>query len=397
MNTCERFASKHSTGLRTKILFSGVSLSLLALGAHAQQSASLTWSSASGATGYALYRGTAPGVYSQRIDVATNTTVTISGLGGGLTNFFTVTAYNAAGLESPAATPASLITTVTLPPPVIPVAPTNPVAFLPPPLAITNNGNLLLSAPAVAGSSWVLQSSTNLMSWNTIYTNAATQPLDYAISIPSGQTWRYYRGLAVAGTVNAGSIALAVTNGYLTANAVGFVRLNAPRGETLLANPFYSINNTIAALLPNPPAGTVVYQYTTGAGYSSNTFSGGHWSSPGMLLAPGEGAFLYNPSKTTQKLVFAGAVLQNAVTNPIPVGYSISSPAIPLTNSLATLPAAAGDVLQCYNGKWISYTNQSGAWLGSSKSPALSIEPGDAFFITKQTAVKWVENYWVGE
>jgi hypothetical protein len=67
---------------------------------------------------------------------------------------------------------------------------------------------------------------------------------------------------------------------------------------------------------------------------------------------------------------------------------------IPLANSLSTLPAVTGDVIQCYAGKWISYTNSSGVWTGSTKNGPLTLEPGGAFFITKQKSVDWVQTYW---
>ena len=164
-------------------------------------------------------------------------------------------------------------------------------------------------------------------------------------------------------------MAQALSNGLFSANAVGFVNVNAAHGYTLLANPFNAGNNSLAALIPTAPAGSVVFKYTTGSGYTSNVFSGGQWSAgTTTTLDPGDGGFLYNPGKSTLKLTFAGTVVQGTVTNLIPTGYSIASPLIPLTNALATLPGATGDQIQCYQGKWIAYTNVAGLWVGKPRT-----------------------------
>src|SRR5581483_5926573 len=191
---------------------------------------------------------------------------------------------------------------------------------------------------------WLLQGSTNLSSWTSMYTNAAGQALAYTNALPSGYAWHYYRAVGILGTVNAASIASALSNHYFSENAVGFVKINAGRGEILFANPFDCGDNTVAALLPSVQAGSVVYRYTTSVGYSSNIFANGHWSDGSMTIEPGDGAFFYNPTRTTEKIVFAGRGLANSVTNYVPTGYSVASPMIPLPNSLSTLPTAGDDV-----------------------------------------------------
>ena len=69
--------------------------------AWCSESVSLTWdtATASGVVGYYLYCGPSSGNYTTRIDVGNNTTVNISGLTGGQTNYFVVTAYNQARME----------------------------------------------------------------------------------------------------------------------------------------------------------------------------------------------------------------------------------------------------------------------------------------------------------
>src|ERR1043166_9633625 len=50
--------------------------------------------------GYRLYYGTAPGNYTERLDVGNLVTATVLDLTGGVVYHFAVTAYNTAGIES---------------------------------------------------------------------------------------------------------------------------------------------------------------------------------------------------------------------------------------------------------------------------------------------------------
>lgn len=75
---------------------------MLTAAANAQQNVSFAWDAESdpGVSGYALHYGIASGVYTDRLDVGTNTTSTASNLLGGQTYYFAVTAYNDLGSES---------------------------------------------------------------------------------------------------------------------------------------------------------------------------------------------------------------------------------------------------------------------------------------------------------
>ena len=238
---------------------------------------SLAWNppSGGGAAGYALYQGGASHAYTQRINVGTNITVTLTGLAAGQTNYFAAVAYDSAGLESPVSNEATYTAPIVVSPNPPPV--TNAPRFSPPPLTITKTTQLMVSSPAVSNYTCLLQSSTDLTNWSFIYTNAPGAALNYAMSIPRGETWEFFRTLSVAG-LNANSVAAAQSNGQFSANAVGFVNVNAAHGYTLLANPFDTGNNSLAALMPTAPAGSVIFKYTTGSGYSSNVFNDGYWS-----------------------------------------------------------------------------------------------------------------------
>src|ERR1019366_3300295 len=72
------------------------------LSAQGQSSVTLTWdpSPDSAFAGYRLYEGGASQTYSNVIDVGNATTATVSNLVSGVSYFFTVTAYDANGVES---------------------------------------------------------------------------------------------------------------------------------------------------------------------------------------------------------------------------------------------------------------------------------------------------------
>ena len=56
---------------------------------------------ATNTTGYRMHIGFASGNYTQSTDVGKNTTFTLTNLTSGSTYYFAVTAYDAAGVESP--------------------------------------------------------------------------------------------------------------------------------------------------------------------------------------------------------------------------------------------------------------------------------------------------------
>src|SRR6185436_15981212 len=67
----------------------------------AGQKASFSWSASTtpGVMGYALYCGTNSGEYPVRIDVGTNTTVTLTALKEGRTNYYSIAAYDTNRME----------------------------------------------------------------------------------------------------------------------------------------------------------------------------------------------------------------------------------------------------------------------------------------------------------
>jgi hypothetical protein len=122
----------------------------------AGESASLAWNPAgtAGVAGYAFYLGNKAGVYRSRFDLGTNTEITLTGLSAGHTNYFAVTAYNAAKVESPYSAEVAYI---------VPGL----ARLIPPAKKGTPVG---ISFPVAPGHTYSVQASTNLKTWTTIYT-----------------------------------------------------------------------------------------------------------------------------------------------------------------------------------------------------------------------------------
>jgi hypothetical protein len=142
--------------------------------AQAAQSVTLAWNPDTDPTvvGYRLHDGTSSGNYSQTIEVGNTTTATVSNLTAGRRYYFTVTAYNAAGLES---------------------LPSNQVSFMATPAATTGTANSSGGAPTASltttrNGSWVVGVGNDYD--NAINRTAGTtQTLVHQDLTPTGDTY----------------------------------------------------------------------------------------------------------------------------------------------------------------------------------------------------------------
>lgn len=145
----------------------------LRLPALASGTATLAWNPSADplVAGYYLYYGGASRAYTNRISVGNATNIKVSGLVGGLTYYFAVTAYSLVGLESPFSGEVSCL----VPAP----------AFLS--IQVDRSNGIPVSVSIAASGTipdqWTLQSSTNLEAWTTIAqgTNPAVN-----VSMPAG-------------------------------------------------------------------------------------------------------------------------------------------------------------------------------------------------------------------
>jgi hypothetical protein len=170
--------------LRAAICISaGLAAALILAGPlRAEQSVDLGWNPVTNmpVAGYAFYVGSTNGTYTSRFDVGTNTAIIINGLTEGTTNYFAVTSYNSARLESPAS-------------PAVPYIVPGLVRFALP----TKPGAAgTVSFPVAPGHSYELQASTNLSTWTNLWqTSVYSSNIWVSYQDPKGTSSkeRFYR------------------------------------------------------------------------------------------------------------------------------------------------------------------------------------------------------------
>jgi len=181
-------------------------------------------------------------------------------------------------------------------------------------------------------------------------------------------------------------------------NVAGYVNITTQPGlNQLISNPLTAPTNTLSALIPNPPPGSVFYKYTTGVGYSLYVFDEFDlvWTPNGdVALAPGEGGFLQTPTAYTN--TFVGNVVTGTSTNAVPAGYAIRSSKVSKGGLVTTdlgFPAAPNDVVYKYTpGSGYSlYVFDEFDLVWTPSEPSIPV--GQSFFSFKAAPVNWVQTY----
>ena len=93
-----------------------------------------------------------------------------------------------------------------------------------------------------------------------------------------------------------------------------------PPGWSLIANPLFHSrgefvsnavpDNTVGELFSRVPNGTVLLKFDNATQQFDrrNVFRRGRWSNPDQTLVPGEGAWLFNPTRKSLRVVFTGGL-----------------------------------------------------------------------------------------
>jgi hypothetical protein len=232
------------------------------------------------------------------------------------------------------------------------------------------------------GESYEIQVSSNLDAWQTISSGTSgTESIDYVDSDASRFTYRFYRVLAA---------------GALSANAVGYVSINAPPGYSMIANPLRTPLNGVSALLPNMNDGTALYKFDSRLfKLAENLVKSSRWSNPDETLSPGEGALFFNPTSDFKTINFCGEVLQGNLLMPLGSGFSMRSSQIPKAGRLHTdlaCPVSEGDVVHLFDRdrqKYVIFEYNEKSW--QSNPPVVAV--GEAFWIGKTKAENWIQSF----
>jgi len=192
-----------------------------------------------------------------------------------------------------------------------------------------------------------------------------------------------------------------VAQNVYSLNVVGYYNITIPaNSQVLIANQLNTTNNTLGALIPNPPVNSQFFKFVTGSGYQVYTFDEFDqvWYPDGnATLNPGEGGFFKNPEATPLTLTFVGEVLQGSLTNSIPNGFSIRSSMVPQAASVVDMnfPAVANDQIFRFSptSGYSVYTFDEfdEVWYPSAPVPNV----GESFFVSKVGAANWVRNFTV--
>ena len=189
--------------------------------------------------------------------------------------------------------------------------------------------------------------------------------------------------LMIAATLAAGVISTQAQ--VYSQNVVGYVNVVCPAGFSIIANPVDSGSNVLQNLFPSPANGTIIYKFTAG-GYQANNYLNGWGSNGTNTLNPGEAAFIYCPTQTTN--TFTGTVLTGSFTNSVRAGFSLVSSTVPISGYADTnlsLQPINGTIVYTYVGGYQAYN-----YLNGWTPPSLNV--GQGFFIYSPVATNWVQS-----
>ncbi len=197
----------------------------------------------------------------------------------------------------------------------------------------------------------------------------------------------------------AAGLASSMAQNVYSLNVVGYYNVTVPaNGFAMVANQFNTTNNTLGALIANPPVNTTVYKFG-GSGWTGYTFDEFDlkWLPDGnATINPGEGVFVKNVTASPMTLTFVGEVPQGSLTNSLPAGFAVRSSMVPQAGAVTAVlgfPGEANDTVYKYAGSYTGYTFDEFdlKWLPSE--PEFSV--GEAFFSKKVAAGNWVRNFTV--
>jgi hypothetical protein len=178
-------------------------------------------------------------------------------------------------------------------------------------------------------------------------------------------------------------------------NAVGYVNVPLKPGYNLVANPLDNKEgNTVVKLLPAVD-GIAVYKYVNGNYENTNAYSDlfAAWDNPDQTLAPGEGAFIFNPTAADITVTFVGEVIQgDTITTPLIAGFNMVSSKVPqagkLQADLKYTPVDSDTVYRYINGTGYDNTADFSDLFGwSPEDPQVNV--AQAFWLFKGAAGSW--------
>ncbi|NJM55824.1 MAG: fibronectin type III domain-containing protein [Verrucomicrobiae bacterium] len=448
-----------------RIFLALLALVMAAQSAGAVGTAMLAWNRnpESNVAGYRVYYGSKAGSYSQVVDVGNQIQAEIVNLAPGNVYYFVVTAYNTSGDESMPSAEVFKVMPANQPPVVSLQSSLGAVALVAPAslsieaLATDTDGTVMkveffqngqkvatdLSAPFVLPWSSTAAGSYSIMAVATDNSGATGQSASLVIQVtaPSfGITRMNGDGTFQFTAETSGSEASVVevsedcrtwsamskitvmedggfldpdapnlrkrfyrvrSGGVLLSNVVGFARIAAPAGYSIIGSQFVNGSNTMNEVFGNAPEGATFFKYdAVRKQFAVNNYFGPSfgWDQRGQVLLPGEAGFLYNPATNAVDIVLQGRLPLGRSTVPMHAGYSIVCHPMPMSGVVGRdldYPQTEGDILFRYRkGRFLisNYFESVKRW---DFPPDLNV--GEGFYLYRQVAGTWERNFSVGQ
>jgi hypothetical protein len=214
--------------------------------------------------------------------------------------------------------------------------------------------------------------------------------------------------LTALGLATIASVATAQTNVVLSRNAVGYVRVDAPRSNlVLIANNFFNLGSapiTVTNLLGNQvPVGAAVLVWDSAAQvYKSEIMLFGGWSPGTNQLNPGRGFWLQIPptaASNVYQIYMMGEVpdrfTQPTATVPVVTGLNMLGNPYPVetffTNTALAKSGVIGDSALFWNASDQVYNAELRLFAGWSPGTNV-LRPGQAFWYRRSgTPTNWIQ------
>jgi hypothetical protein len=209
------------------------------------------------------------------------------------------------------------------------------------------------------------------------------------------------KALLLTAALSVATVATSMADVF-SVNAVGYINITLPPGNTLIANQLNVSNNTLKQVFPSVADGSQVITFSNNV-YKVFEFFGGDWyddqaNISSAVIAPGQGFFFNNPGATTN-VTLVGEVPQGTNTISLPPGLKLISTVVPQEIFLADtngFPESDGiQFITFSNNTYKVIENFGGDWY-DDQANIVDAKPkvGQGYFINNPgAATNWTRSF----
>lgn len=210
---------------------------------------------------------------------------------------------------------------------------------------------------------------------------------------------------ALAAAALAGLLAVSAE----ASNIVGYIKVQAPAGLSLMSVPFNSVGGgtiRLADALKIAPEYTIVAFFVPGSGYTFYTkVSETDWEDENgnnandVPLTPGDGFWVWNFSGSAFDVILHGDVPLSPINRPLQLGLQIFSygfPTVAAVNDKGPDAPLDGDIIAVFNGSgydFYTYSENDEGWVDENGLlTTFAFQPGKAYWYWALSQdVAWVQ------